>query len=382
MNFVRVAVHQIQCAVAMAAVLLLGSQSVLAQGVTADSITVGQTGALSGPLDEIGKELKAGIEAYFKAVNDAGGVVGRKLKLVSLDDAGEPDKSKANTQKLIKEEDVLAFIGLSGDHTLKVTLPIITAAKVPIIGAATGDPNVHESTNRYLFNLRATYNEECARIVDQYVRRNVTKIAMFYQNDPFGRGGLAGVDAAMREKKLPIVLFGSVDRYSTNVATAAQNIHKSGAEAVVIAAGAKTAAAFIKEMKKIGSKAQFFALSSTGAKTFATLLGDDGRGVSVSQVVPLPTSEGEPLGREYVKNMGGLANVSFSSLEGYIAAKVFVEGLKKAGKTPSRESLVDALDKLGTIDLSGFKVKFSPTNHNGSNYTELTVIGAQGLYRR
>ena len=108
----------------------------------------------------------------------------------------------------------------------------------------------------------------------------------------------------------------------------------------------------------------------------------EGRGVAVSQVVPLPTSEGEALGRDYVKQIGGVSNASFASLEGYIGARVLVEGLKKAGKAPTRESLVDALERLGTIDLAGFKVKFAPGNHNGSSLVELTVIGAQGLYRR
>lgn len=353
-----------------------------AQGVTADSITVGQSGALTGPADEQGRELKAGIEAYFNAVNQSGGVSGRKLKLVSLDDAGEVDKAKANTNKLINEAGVLALVGYNGEHTIKAVLGAIDKAKVPLIGAASGDQTLHENVNRYVFNLRASYYDETERIVDAYVKRGVNKIAMFYQNDPFGRAGLAGVDKAMRDRKLAIALFGSVDRNSTNVATAAQNIHKSGAQAVVIATSAKTGAAFIKEMKKLGSSAQFFLLSTAGAKTLASTLGDEGRGVGVSQVVPLPTSESEALGKEYVKNIGGLANTSFASLEGYITAKLLVEGIKKAGKNPTRESLVDALDKTGNFDLAGFKVKFSPTNHNGSSFVDLTVIGSQGLYRR
>ena len=371
--------HRIVAMIAAACTICLGA---IAQGVTADTITIGQSGALTGPSDEIGKEMKAGAEVYFNAVNQAGGVGGRKIKFVSLDDAGEPDKAKANTQKLIAEENVLALLGYNGDHVIKVAMPLVDKAKVPFIAPATGDQLLHESFNRYVFNIRASYMEEVDRMVDQLVRRGLTKIALFYQNDPYGRGGLAGLDKAMRDRKLTIVLFGSVDRNSVNVTSAAQNIHKSGAQAVVIAAVGKTAAAFIKEMKKLGSGAQFVALSNAGAKTLSSTLGEDGRGVAVSQVVPLPTSEGEPLGREYVKAMGGVNNVSFASLEGYIGAKVLVEGIKKAGKTPTRESLVDALDKAGTIDLSGFKVKFSPTNHNGSTLVEATVIGAQGLYRR
>lgn len=352
-----------------------------AQGAAAD-IVIGQSGALSGPLDEIGKEMKAGAEAYFNVVNQAGGINGRKIKLISLDDGGEPDRAKANVQKLIGEDNALALLGLSGEHTIKVILPLADKAKVPIIGAASGDQSLRDPFNRYIFNTRASYFEETERGIDQYVRRGISKIALFYQNDPYGRAGLAGVDKAMRERKLNILIFGSVDRNSTNASSAAQSINKAGAEAVVIATGARTAVAFIKEMKKLGSTAQFFVLSSAGAKTLASQLADEGRGVAVSQVVPLPTSEGEALGRDYVKQIGGVSNASFASLEGYIGARVLVEGLKKAGKAPTRESLVDALERLGTIDLAGFKVKFAPGNHNGSSLVELTVIGAQGLYRR
>lgn len=349
---------------------------------TADAIVIGQSAALTGPADEIGKEFKAGAEAWFNTVNQAGGINGRKVKLVSLDDGGEDARAKTNTQKLIAEDNVLALFGYSGDHVIKAVMPLVEKAKVPFFAPASGEQALREPFNRYVFNLRASYMEETDRIVDQYVRRGVTKIALFYQNDPFGRAGLAGVDKAMRDRKLGIVLFGSVDRNSLAVGTAVQNIHKSGAQAVIIATGARTAATFIKEMKKLGSHAQFFVLSGAGAKTLATQLADDGRGIAVSQVVPLATSESEPLGREYVKNVGGLANASFASLEGYIAAKVLTEGIRKAGKNPTREALVDALDKAGTIDLAGFKVRFAPDNHNGSNLVELTVIGAGGIYKR
>ena len=372
----RVAISLFFIGTAIASAMPAWSQSAPAE------IVIGQSGALSGPADEIAREMKAGAEAYFKVINQAGGVNGRKIKLVSLDDGGEPDHAKANTQKLIAEDNALALFGYSGEHTIKAVLPLVDKAKIGFIAAAGGDQNLRDPFNRYIFNIRASYLEETERGIDQYVRRGINKIALFYQNDPYGRAGLAGIDKAMRDRQLGILIFGSVDRNSTNTASAAQSISKSGAQAVMIAAGAQTAAAFIKDMKKLGSTAQFFVLSSAGAKTLASQLGEDGRGVAVSQVVPLPTAEGELLGRDYVKHIGGVNNASFASLEWYIGARVLVEGLKKAGKAPTRESLVDALERLGTIDLSGFKVKFAPGNHNGSSLVELTVIGAQGLYRR
>lgn len=366
---------------ALCAALAFGSA--LAQGVSGATISIGQTGALSGPADEIGKEAKAGVEAYFNAVNEAGGIGGRKLRLVSLDDAGDTDKAKANLLKLATEEGgVLALVAVSGDAALRASWGLFEKNKLPLIGSLSGEPSLFETHNRYIINLRASYAQEAERIVDQLAQRKITKIALFYQNDALGRGGLAAVDAALRARKSSIVLFGSVDRNSTNVATAAQNLHKSGAEAVIISAGARPAAAFVREIKKLGSQAQLFALSSVGAKAFAAQAGDDGRGVGVSQVMPLPTAESEALTREYIKHIGGLANVSFASLEAYVAARILVEGIRKSGKVPTRESLIDALDKAGTIELGGYRVKLGPTAHNGSDRVELTVLGAQGLYRR
>lgn len=353
-----------------------------AQGVTADTITLGQSASLTGPSEELGREMKAGAEAYFTAVNDAGGVNGRKIKLLSLDDTGAPDRTKANTLKLLNEENVFALFGYTGAYTINPMLPLIEKNKVPFFAPASGDLSTREPVSRYIFNIRASYMEETEKIVDQLARRGLTKIAAFYQNDAYGRAGLAGLERALRERKSNILIFGSADRNSTNVASSAQTISKSGAQAVIISAGANTASAFIKEMKRLGSGAQFCLLSSVGAKTLAAQLGGDGNGVEVSQVVPLPFSDSEPLGREYLKRIGGPAKASFASLEGYIAATVLVEGLKRAGKVPTRESFLAALDKLGSFDLRGYRVKFSSDDHSGSSLVELTVLGAGGNYKR
>jgi ABC-type branched-subunit amino acid transport system substrate-binding protein len=326
--------------------------------------------------------MKVGADAYFNAINEAGGIGGRKIKLVSLDDAGEPERTKANTLKLLNEENVFALFGYTGTYSINPILPLVEKNKVPFIAPASGDVATREPMSRYIYNIRASYFEETEKIVEQLTRRGLTKVALFYQNDAYGRAGLAGLEQALRQRKSNILIFGSTDRNSINVSSSAQTIAKSGAQAVIISAGANTAGAFIKEMKKLGSNAQFCLLSSVGAMTIAGLLGDDGRGVEVSQVVPLPFSESEPLGREYLKRIGGTAKASFASLEGYIAANVLVEGLKRAGKVPTRESFLAAMDKLGTLDLRGYRVKYSADNHNGSSLVELTVLGAGGTYKR
>ncbi|MEO8383680.1 MAG: ABC transporter substrate-binding protein [Betaproteobacteria bacterium] len=369
------------------ALVLCASIAVLAnranaQGVTPDTIVLGQSASLTGPAEELGREVKAGAEALFNAVNEGGGVNGRKIKLISLDDAGIPERTKANTLKLLNEDNVFALFGYTGTYAINPMLPLVEKNKVPFFAPASGDAATREPLSRYIYNTRASYSEETEKIVEQLIRRGLTKIAIFYQNDAYGRAGLAGLENALRARKSNILIFGSTDRNSTNVASSAQTIAKSGAQAVIISTGANSAVAFIKEMKKLGSNAQFCLLSSVGALTVAAQLGNEGRGVEISQVVPLPFSDSEPLGREYLKRIGGPTKASFASLEGYIAASIFVEGLKKAGKALTRESFMTAMDKIGTVDLRGFRAKFSADNHNGSSFVELTVVGAGGSFKR
>jgi branched-chain amino acid transport system substrate-binding protein len=353
-----------------------------AQGVTADTIIIGQSAPLTGPAEELGREMKAGAEAAFAAVNEAGGIGGRKIKLVTLDDANDPERTKANTQKLINEENVLALFGYVGTHAINPILPVVEKSKVPLIGPMTGDSNLRDSVQRYVYTTRASYIEEAEQLVSQLVARKLNKIAIFYQNDASGRAGLAAVDYAMRKRKLNTVIYGTVNRGATNVESAAQTIAKSGADAVVVATGSVSAAAFIKQVRKLNGQTQFALFSTAGGKSLTAALGDDARGVAVAQVVPLPFSEAEPLGREYLKRIGGASNASFASMEGYIAARVLIEGLKKAGKTPTRESLVEGLDRTGNVDINGFRLAYSTLNHNGSNFVELTVVGSGGNYKR
>ena len=163
--------------------LILGftfSGAANAQGVTANTILIGQSAAQSGPAQELGKEMKSGAEAYFDAINKAGGVNGRKIKLVSLDDGYEPDKAAANTKKLINEEKVLALFGYVGTPTSNAALPIFTEAKVPFVGAFTGAQSLREPFNRYIFNVRASYFDETEEIVGHLARQGIKKIAVFY----------------------------------------------------------------------------------------------------------------------------------------------------------------------------------------------------------
>ncbi len=358
------------------------SVGVFAQGVTSDTITIGQSAALSGPAEALGKEMKAGADAYFNAVNKAGGINGRKIKLVSLDDGYEPERAKANTEKLINEEKVLALFGYVGTPTSNASLPVFTKAKVPFVGAFTGAQSLRDPFNRYIFNVRASYFDETEDIVRHLTSVGVTRIAVFYQNDGYGQAGLAGVERAMKKRNLELVGKATVERNSVDVANAVNVLSKANATAIIQISAYKSCAAFIQAMQKGKHLAQYWNVSFVGSKALAAELGEEGRGVQISQVVPFPWAEEIPIVAEYQQRIGGEANYSFTSLEGYIAAKVLTEGIRKAGKNLTRESLVDAMSGMGTTDFGGFRVRYSPNNHNGSTFVDLTILSKGGKFKR
>ena len=360
---------------------LLLSPPAWPQGVTTDTILIGQSAALSGPAEQLGKEMKAGAEAYFDAVNRSGGVNGRKIKLLSLDDGYEPEKAAANTRKLIAEDKILALFGYVGTPTSNAALPIFTEAKVPFVGAFTGAQSLREPFNRYIFNVRASYFDETEAIIQHLVQSGAKRIAVFYQNDAYGKAGLAGVERAMKKRDLAITSTATVERNTVDVAKAVQSMSKDNPTAIVMISAYKSCAAFIKAMQAANAFPQFWNVSFVGAKALANELGEDGRGVQISQVVPFPSSDVTPIVREYQKRIGGADKYSFTSLEGYIAARVLVEGLRRAGKNPTRESLVDGLASMGKVDLGGFTVNYTPTNHNGSSFVDLTIISGGGKFR-
>jgi branched-chain amino acid transport system substrate-binding protein len=347
-------------------------------GVTSNGILVGQSAALTGPASDLGQEMRKGILAYFERVNKAGGVNGRQLTLKSLDDGYEATRAAANTRTLIETDQVFALLGYVGTPTSEASKPIFTAAKVPFVGAFSGAELLRTPVNRYIFNIRASYNAETEALVNLVTQLGLSRVAVFYQNDSYGKAGLAGVEAAMKKRGLQISGVGTVERNSVAVSDAVHDIAKIEPQAVIMISAYKSCAAFIREMKKADQNPQFMNVSFVGTRALADELGDEGRGVGISQVVPFPWNLGSPLVREYQHDLTestGKSDYNFGSLEGYIAARVFVEGLRRVGPNLTREKFVDALESLHNLDVGGFPVSYTSAQHNGSNFVELTVIG-------
>ncbi|NML25492.1 ABC transporter substrate-binding protein [Zoogloea sp. G-4-1-14] len=364
----------------------LGNPAMAADpGISDNTITLGMSAPFSGPNGAYGKEMKEGALAYFAQLNASGGINGRKVELVTLDDGYETEKTVANTRKLITENKVFALMAYYGSSPTTEAMKVFSEAKVPLIGTISGAGTLRTPANRYMFHLRASYADETEAIVNHLVGLGINQIAVFYQNDGFGKSGLDGVIATLAQHKLKPVAVGSVERNSLDVGNAVAQIAKATPQAVIMVTLYKPTAEFIRQMRKAGQIPQFSTLSPIGADLLIAEMGaKEAHGIGISQVMPYPWNDTLPITKEYHKALQTHAkhgNYSYYGIEGFINAKLVAEALKKAGRDPSREKVVSALES-GAFDLGGYKVNYSPANHNGSRFVDLTVLGRDGKVLR
>jgi ABC-type branched-subunit amino acid transport system substrate-binding protein len=353
-----------------------------------DVIVIGQTAGFTGQVAGQVKEMTAAAKAYFEYVNKRGGVNGRKIVLKSLDDGYDGKRAAANANKLIVEDNVFALALSRGTPTSEAIVPVVNEHKVPLIGPATGSQSLHEPFSRYVFNVRAKYRAEAVRIIDHLASVHAKRIAVLYQNNSFGKDGLAGFEEGLRNNKLaPVVSFAlDTGKSESEVAIAVDKIHAADPDAVVIAGPLKQTAEFIRTMKKRGSLAQYLVLSNLSSDSFIAELGDAAPGVIITQIVPYPWNVGMPLGKELQQaireNPESGATVSYTAMEGLVYAKVVVEGLRRAGRNPTREGFIQALESMRGYDLGGITVSYGPRDRAGSSYIDITIIGRDKLFRR
>lgn len=355
-----------------------------AQGVTPDSIVLGQAAVFTGPAAQLGIQMRNGIKAHLDYVNEKGGVHGRRIRLVTEDDGYEAARAPVATKKLIEEHRVFALIGYVGTPTTVAAMPVFSQARVPLVGPFTGAEALRAPFNRYIFHVRASYYDETEKIVEQVLSTGGRKIAVFYQNDNYGQAGLKGTEIALTRRGLKIHATGTVERNTIQVEGAVKAIHESQPDAVVMVSQYTSCAEFIRQMKKAGSGTQFYNVSFVGAKALADALGGEGVGVGISQVVPFPWGTALPVVKEYQQQAGkaGFRDYNFSAMEGFLVAKVAVEGLRRAGRNLTREGYIDALERMNDVDLGGFYVGYTPKNHAGSKFVDLTIISREGRFLR
>lgn len=347
------------------------------------SIVVGQSTPLSGSNKDLGEDIRDGALAYFKKVNDAGGVNGRKIELLSLDDANNTKNSEANTLKLLAQPNVIALFGYGSATLSRPALPHVEQAKIAFVAPFTGAEPMRKF-NRYVYNHRASYADELEKIVEHYSTIGAKRFAILHYDDAIGKANLAVVEAALKARGLAPVSIASVQRTQTDLAAPVAATVKAVPDVVIATTLYKTTAEFVKLALKQELSAQYVSISFAGSTALAAALGQEGVGVVMTQVVPSVSNNTVPIVREYQQasdKLLGKKDYSYTSLESYIAAKALVEGIRRAGRDATRESVLRSLDGLGAFDAGGYTVTFTPTEHNGSNFVALTILSRNLKFR-
>lgn len=376
----RIAGLLVACAIGSSFIARANAES----GVSADTILLGQSAALTGPTAMLGKQLNSGARLYFDFVNQHGGIYGRKIELKVLDDFNEPEAAAKNTRTLIDDDRVFALFGYVGTETGEASLPLATQARVPFFAPFSGAQSLREPLNRYAFHVRAGFNEEAAAILRQIRVTGLKRVAVVYNEDAYGKAGLEALDRALKAAPgsgVEIVAREGVVRNTVEIGDAMQGSMKSNPDAVVMINAYRTAGAFVREALRRGFNGQFYNVSFVGTQALAREVGPKGSGVIISQVMPHPGNATLPVVREYLRLLQAVGKPNefdYAGIEGFIAAKAFTEGLRRAGKDLTREKLITALEGMRNLDLGGYIVNFSPESHIGSKFVEMTIINSKG----
>jgi ABC-type branched-subunit amino acid transport system substrate-binding protein len=354
-------------------------------GVFDDRIVFGQSAAFDGPAAALGLGMREGILAAFNEANAASGISGHKLELVSHDDSYDPEKAIANTKRLIDEDRVFALVGEVGTPTSNAAQPITTEKGVPFIGPFTGAAFLRNPSLGNVINVRGSYDQETEAWIERLTKDlGTSRIAILYQDDTFGRAGLSGVTKAMEKRGMKLVAEGTYERNTTAVKTALLDIRKADPQAIVMVGVYKPCAEFIKLARRLKLNAVFINISFVGANALAKELGEDGKGVFVTQVVPFPGDTSLPLVARYqraLKAGNPDAQIGFVSLEGYMVGRLIVEALEKMKGPITRAGLLSTIKEVGAFDLGGITLSYGPDNNQGMDKVFFTAIDADGSFK-
>ena len=349
-------------------------------------IRVGQTAGITGPVAGAVKEATDGARLYFNAVNSRGGIGGQKIELVSMDDKFEVPLAVSNAKALIDQGVIALFLTRGTPHN-QALMPLLTEARIPLVGPSTGAMVLHEPVHPWLFNVRATYQREAERAIRHLLQIGVQRIALVQVADSFGEDAARGALKGFATGSQPVA-HEKYDRSKPDFAPIMPKIVDADPQAVMFIGSGTAVVDGMKSLRAAGSKAQMLTLSNNASGGFVKSLGDVARGVIVSQVLPAERALGTPMvkeAHELARNLGRSApEFTPALLEGYASAKVLVEGLRRAGaaKDLSRAGLQKALESLNRYDLGGLELSYSASDHTGLDYADLSIVGADGRFRR
>jgi ABC-type branched-subunit amino acid transport system substrate-binding protein len=363
-----------------ALILLFG----LGLGLSAQAqIKIGQTAGFTGPVAAGVKEITDGAKLYLDAVNAKGGVGGQTVELVSLDDNFDPKNAAANAKKLIDQGVVALFLTRGTPHSQAI-LPLLAEHKLPLIAPSTGAMALHQPVNPWVFNVRATYQREAEKAVQHLILIGMEKIAVIQVDDSFGADAAAGAMKGFAAANKQPVVHEKYNRAKPDFSAIVPKVVAAQAQAVMFIGSGDSVVDGVNQLRNAGSRAQLVTLSNNASSGFVKSLKDHARGTIISQVFPYERSLAAPIVKEahdLMQAKGG-ADVTPAMLEGFAAAKVLVEGLRRAGRDPSRSGLQRALDGMHKVDIGGLEVSYSPADHTGLVYSELSIVGNDGKFKR
>ena len=347
-------------------------------------ILIGQTAGFSGQVAAGVKETTDGALLHIEAVNAKGGVHGQKIELVQMDDKFDPKLAAANARKLIEENNVSALFLTRGTPHTEAIIPLLEKHGVALVGPSTGAMVLHQPVRKYIFNVRATYQREAEKAMTHLASMGISRIAVVYADDSFGADGVAGAQKGLAAAKLTPVVLEKFDRAKPDFAPIAAKVAKADTQAVLMIASGSAVVDAGNALRGAGSAAQIVTLSNNASGGFIKSLGNNARGVIVTQVYPNERAVTYAMVKEAqeLARAKGLTEITPAMLEGFAAAKVLVEGLRRAGPKPSREKIHAALESIRKLDLGGLEVSYGPDDHTGLDFADLSIIGTDGKFRR
>ncbi len=365
------------------ALLTCGTLFAAQNGVTDKEIHIGASAVLSGPLGPQTLEYGVGARLYFDEVNARGGVHGRKIVYHTVDDAFDVKRAVENTKQLLEQQKVFLIYNNSGTAHTAAVLPMTTAAKTIVFAPVTGATSLRDKYHRYLFHVRAGYADEAARFVKHLQQVGVKRVAAFYQDDGFGKALLAEIEKAAAQR-VEIVTIASVDPKKPDFTAAARQIAEAEPQALIMGTAGGIFTGLLKALADTPARPTVYGFSVVSVDQTTKDLGAAARGIVLAQIMPSLNNPANPAVYDYlqlVKAKGDDAMPSNSQFEGYMQARVLVEGLQRAGRDLTSDSLVRAFESAGEITYGKFGVRYSPQSHAGSDYVELAIIDGQGRLR-
>lgn len=362
----------------------LAACSLMVNGAQAQgTLRIGMVAGFSGPVAGLVQESARGARLCFESVNAQGGIKGQNIELVTQDDKYNPSAAAAQA-KALSEQGVLALMLSRGTDTTAAMLPVLKEGRLPLIAPATGASSLHDPVQPYVYHLRASYQREAERAVKHLAGVGVKRISIVQVNDAFGNDAGKGAIKGLDDVKLRAMSLLRYDRNHPALAPTMQALTKAGAEAVVLIGPGYAVAEGVQALRAAGSTAQVATLSNNASSEFVKTLGDNARGIVVTQLFPYERSLRNPLVREATslsKAAGQGDDLTPAELEGFAAAKLVVEALRRAGKDLSRDGLIKALEGP-RIDLGGLQVQYSAKDHGGLEFTDVSIVGPDGKFWR